>query len=68
VELAIYFYNPDRSKVLPEKINIVALYDGKIKYSVNDPKQATLKRIHEEPYQEALKIVSSKNNRFEEAK
>ena len=58
VEIEIVFRNPDRSKVAPQEINIASATEGRMKYYVDDPERHTLKAIHKETYEEALKVVS----------
>lgn len=57
VEIVIYFYNPDGSKVPPGKITIAAANQGKVVYYIDDPEKHTIKPLHEETYEEALKLV-----------
>lgn len=60
VEVVIYFYNPDGSKVPSDKITIAAAEQGKIIYYVDYPERYTIKSIHEETYENALKIVNAR--------
>jgi len=60
IELVIYFYKPDRSFVELEKLSIIAANEGRVEYEINHSEKRILKTIHEETYEEALKIVSSK--------
>jgi hypothetical protein len=57
VEIVIYFYNPDGSKVPPGKITIAAANQGKVVYYIDDPEKHTIRSLHEETYEEALKLV-----------
>lgn len=59
VEIVIFFYNPDGSKVAPGKIKVAAVKRGKVVYYIDYPEQYTLKSIYEETYEEALQAVSS---------
>ena len=59
IEIEIVFRNPDGSKVAPNEITIATADEGRLAYSIDDPEKHTLKRIHRETYEEALKIVSS---------
>jgi len=60
VQLVIYFYKPDRSKVPSGKIKIAAAEEGKVVYYIDCPKEHTLKSIYEETYEDAWKVVNSK--------
>ena len=57
VEIVIYFYNPEGSKVPFNKITIAAVNQGKIVYYVDDPEKHTIKPFHEESYEKALILV-----------
>ena len=57
MEIVIYFYNPDGSQVPPGKLSIAAANQGKVVYYIDDPQKHTLKLLHEESYEEALKLV-----------
>lgn len=60
VEIVIYFYNPDGSNVPPGKLNIAAANQGKVVYYIDYPEKHTIKPIHKETYEEALKLVNNK--------
>lgn len=62
VEIVIYFYNPDRSKVPNGKINIAEASRDEIIYYIDYPEKHTIKTIHEETYEEALKLVNNETN------
>ncbi|VHO02453.1 hypothetical protein [Candidatus Rhabdochlamydia sp. T3358] len=57
VEIRIFIYKPDRSRLPPEKIYYIASINGVLEYHIRDsnPYQA----IHEETYEEALKLVNN---------
>ena len=57
VEIVIYFYNPDGSQVSPSKLSIAEACRDEIIYYIDDPQKHTLKLLHEESYEEALKLV-----------
>ena len=59
IEIKIFFYKPDGSNVAPNEISVATANEGRMAYSIDDPEKHTLKRIHRESYEEALKIVSS---------
>lgn len=60
VEIVIYFYNSDGHKVPSSKLNIAAAEQGKLFYYIDYPEKSALKTIHEETYEDALKIVDLK--------
>jgi hypothetical protein len=62
IEIAIYFYISEGSNVPLDKITIAAAEQGKLVYYIDDPEKYTLKDIHEETYEEALRIVSLENS------
>ena len=62
VEIVIYFYNPDGSKVPPGKINIAAANQGEVVYYIDSTENHTIKPIHEETYEEALKLVNNETS------
>ena len=53
----IYFYNPDGSQVSPGKLSIAEARRDEIIYYIDDPEKHTIKPLHEETYEEALKLV-----------
>ena len=57
VEIVIYFYNPDGSNVPPGKLSIAEANQGKVVYYIDDPEKHTIKSLHEETYEKALKLV-----------
>jgi hypothetical protein len=57
VEIVIYFYSPDGSKVPLGEITIAAANQGKVVYYIDDPEKHTIKSLHEETYEEVLKLV-----------
>ena len=59
IQIDIYFKNPDGSKVAQGQINIAGADEGKMIYYIDSPEKYLLKRVREETYEEALKIVSS---------
>jgi len=58
IEIVIYFHSPDGSDVPPGKISIAAANKGKVSYYIDYPEKHTIKPIHEENYQDALRTVS----------
>jgi hypothetical protein len=58
VEVVVFFYNPDGSKVASGKIKVAAVKQGKVVYYIDYPEKYTLKSIYEEPYEEALQAIS----------
>lgn len=59
VEIKIFIYSPDGSDVPPNELSIVASNEGELVYKIDYPEKHTIKPIHEETYEEALKIVVS---------
>jgi len=60
VEIVIYFHNPNGSNVASGKISIAAAKRGKVICYIDYPEKYTIKTIHEETYEEALKLVRNK--------
>jgi len=58
VEIRIFIYNLDRSKVSPEKIYYVSAIDGIIDYYIRGPEKYSRKAIQEETYEEARAILN----------
>ena len=58
IEINIYFYKPDKHEVPLGKIMIAAAEKGKLIYYIDEPETYALKRICEEPYEDALKAVN----------
>ena len=59
VKIHIWFYNPDRSSVSPEKIYYVSAIDGILDYYIRGPEKYSRQAICEETYDEALQAISS---------
>jgi len=57
VEIVIYFYNPNGSKVSNGKIKIAEVSREEVIYYVDYPEAHTIKAIHEESYEEAVKEI-----------
>jgi len=56
IEVNIFIYKPDKSKLSPEKIYCIDCMKGRIEYYVRlNPREA----IYEESYEEALQAISS---------
>ena len=56
VEISIFIYKPDRSKLPPEKIYCIECMNGRLEYYTrSNPRQA----IYEETYEQALQAISS---------
>ncbi len=62
VEIVIYFYSPDGSRGPPDKIKIAATNHGEVVYYIDDPEKHTIKSMHEETYEEALKLANNEPN------
>jgi hypothetical protein len=62
VEIAIYFYNLDGSNVPPGKLSIAEANQGKVVYYIDDPEKHTIKPLHEETYEETLKLVNNETS------
>ena len=62
VEIRIWIYNPDRSKPPSGKIQYISAIDGIIDYYTRDSQESYRKTIHEETYEEALKLTQSNTN------
>ena len=58
VEIRIWAYNPDRSKLPPEKIYYISAINGNLNYYRRGPKKYTRQAICEETYAEALKLIN----------
>ncbi|NNM43195.1 MAG: hypothetical protein HKM07_02505 [Chlamydiae bacterium] len=56
VKIVIYFYNSDGSDVSSDRISVAAISKGIVTYYVKTSDNQPLKDIHEETYQEALKL------------
>ncbi|NGX64035.1 MAG: hypothetical protein KR126chlam6_01459 [Candidatus Anoxychlamydiales bacterium] len=59
IDIAISF--KVREKIKKDSIDFVSIYYGKVFYDISD-KEEVLKTIHEETYEEALKIVESEKS------
>lgn len=57
IELRIRFTDPETYKLDSRFVSFVYLVNGKIFYEVDDPDSPDFKRLHQEPYEEALRIV-----------
>ncbi len=66
VEIHIFIRQPDNRDVPPGNLSIVSEREGKVAYKVFESDPFTLKRIHEETFEEAMRLVAShkelKNN------
>ena len=58
VEIVIYFRNSDGHDVPPGKLYIAEANQGEMIYYIDYPEKHTMKSIHEETYEEALKIMN----------
>lgn len=67
VEIVIYFYNPDGSKVPNGKLKIAEASRDKIIYYVDCPEKHAIKVLHEETYQEAVEIIRLKSLEYTES-
>ena len=59
IEIRIFLYNPDYSDIPPPNISIVKLKKNKIIYLTDD--KTDFEIIQEEPYEEALKKITTDN-------
>ncbi len=57
VEIDIFIQKPDRSDVPIGSLSVVSEVDGKVIYKVHEPDPIILRRVHEETFEEALKLV-----------
>jgi hypothetical protein len=44
-----------------DELNVVCIINGIIKYKIERPVLPSMKKIHEETYEEALKIIQEKD-------
>lgn len=58
IEIRIWIYNPDRSAVEFDKISYICALDGTLTYEVEKPGKHMSTVIHEEAYEDALKLAS----------
>ncbi|NNM43194.1 MAG: hypothetical protein HKM07_02500 [Chlamydiae bacterium] len=56
IEIEIFFRNPDGSSVGPGKIRVATAYEGILTYSVKYAENKSLKSIHTETFEQALKL------------
>lgn len=61
IEIEIYIRNPDGSNVSLNEIKVAAATGGEMSYYVDYPEKHTIKAIHEETYEEALRILLKEN-------
>ena len=59
IEIVIYFHTQSYETVPSGEISIAAIEEGLIVYYIDDPERYTIQSIHEESYEDAVKIVGS---------
>ena len=57
VEIRIFIHRPDHRDVPMGALTVVSEMDGQLVYKILQPDPIVLKRIHEEPYEEAVEIL-----------
>jgi len=60
----VFFSHPDISPP-PENIAIVSMLNGNIRYGINNPKTELYVDIHQETYDDAVRIVNSQNQTYD---
>ena len=63
IEIRIFFSTPDNDDVPLGSICVAASIKGRVDYDIKAPINLKLETIREETYEEALKIVSDKNEK-----
>ncbi len=60
IKINIFVYNPDKSRLSPEKIYLISSVEGKVSYYVRDADSR--KAICKETYEEAIKLLHKETN------
>lgn len=61
IEIDIWIRNPDGSSVSLDMIYYISAINGILYYYIDDPEKYSRKTVHQETYEEALKIITSAN-------
>ena len=61
IEIHIWVYNPDRTKLPPDKIYYISAINGVLNYYIRGPEEYSRQAICEQTYEEALENLSSQS-------
>lgn len=59
IEIRIFVYQPDHTDVPIGELSVLAAYDGCLTYKIRQSDPVILKKVHEETYEGALKLVTA---------
>ena len=63
IEIRIFLYKPGHQDVPIGALSVVGAYTGTLAYKTREEESISLKRVHEETYQEALEILAQTGSR-----
>jgi hypothetical protein len=64
IQIRIFLQKPDGSESELDKLTVIVMLDGKLKYRVDNPETGRFKTIYEETYAAATKSKTSSNLKF----
>ncbi len=62
LEIKIFIRRPDHREVAFGKLAVVSEVSGKVKYKISQPDPVVLEQIHEETYEEAVKVLEAEGS------